>query len=102
MTVKMGKELNQMCNLSDYVEEIGIKKGMEKGMERGRLLQQIEVIQKKFRKGKPLGQIAEEMEETVQVVEVIYRLVQENPSSSCEAILEKLMEDRMSRSVPRP
>lgn len=46
-------------------------------MERGRLLQQIEVIQKKFRKGKPLGQIAEEMEETVQVVEVIYRLVQE-------------------------
>ena len=26
MTVKMGKELNQMCNLSDYVEEIGIKK----------------------------------------------------------------------------
>ena len=98
MTVKMGKELNQMCNLSDYVEKIGI----EKGMERGRLLQQIEVIQKKFRKGKPLGQIAEEMEETVQVVEVIYRLVQENPSSSCEAILEKLMEDRMSRSVPRP
>ena len=98
MTVKMGKELNQMCNLSDYVEKIGI----EKGMERGRLLQQIEVIQKKFRKGKPLGQIAEEMEETVQVVEEIYRTVQENPSSSCEAILEKLMEDRMSRFVPRP
>ena len=102
MTVKMGKELNQMCNLSDYVEEIGIKKGMEKGMERGRLLQQIEVIQKKFRKGKPLGQIAEEMEEKVQVVEEIYRLVQENPSSSCEAILEKLADYRREKSRQRP
>ena len=124
MTVKMGKELNQMCNLSDYVEEIGIKKGMEKGMERGRLLQQIEVIQKKFRKGKPLGQIAEEMEETVQVVEEIYRTVQEqiaeemeetvqvveeiyrtvqeNPSSSCETILEKLTDDRREKALQRP
>lgn len=106
MTVKMGKELNQMCNLSDYVEEIGIKKGIEKGiekgMERGRLLQQIEVIQKKFRKGKPLGQIAEEMEEKVQVVEEIYRLVQENPSSSCEVILEKLTDDRREKSLQRP
>ena len=98
MTVKMGKELNQMCNLSDYVEKIGI----EKGMERGRLLQQIEVIQKKFRKGKPLGQIAEEMEETVQVVEEIYRTVQENPSSSCETILEKLTDDRREKALQRP
>ena len=89
MTVKMGKELNQMCNL-------------EKGMERGRLLQQIEVIQKKFRKGKPLGQIAEEMEETVQVVEEIYRTVQENPSSSCETILEKLTDDRREKALQRP
>ena len=102
MTVEMGKELNQMCNLSDYVEEIGIKKGMEKGMERGRLLQQIEVIQKKFRKGKSLGQIAEEMEETVQVVEEIYRTVQENPSSSCETILEKLTDDRREKALQRP
>ena len=26
----MGEELNQMCNLSDYVEELGIEKGIEK------------------------------------------------------------------------
>lgn len=32
----MGEELNQMCNLSDYVEELGIQKGMEKGIEKGR------------------------------------------------------------------
>lgn len=28
MERKIKKELNQMCNLSNYVEEIGIKKGM--------------------------------------------------------------------------
>ena len=28
--------MNQMCNLSDYVEELGIQKGMEKGIEKGR------------------------------------------------------------------
>ena len=27
----MGEELNQMCNLSDYVEELGIQKGLEQG-----------------------------------------------------------------------
>jgi len=32
----MGEELNQMCNLSDCVEELGIQKGMEKGIEKGR------------------------------------------------------------------
>ena len=28
--------MNQMCNLSDCVEELGIQKGMEKGIEKGR------------------------------------------------------------------
>lgn len=30
----MEKELNIMCNLSDYVEELGIKKGLEQGQNR--------------------------------------------------------------------
>ncbi len=29
MENSMGEELNQMCNLSDYVEEPGVKKGRE-------------------------------------------------------------------------
>ena len=32
----MGEELNQMCNLSDYVEELGIQKGLERGLEQGK------------------------------------------------------------------
>ena len=31
MEKKLEKELNQMCNLSDYVVEVGLKKGMEQG-----------------------------------------------------------------------
>ena len=31
---EIGEELNQMCNLSDYVEELGIQKGLEQGKER--------------------------------------------------------------------
>ena len=31
----MGEELNQMCNLSDYVVEIGLKEGREQGIKQG-------------------------------------------------------------------
>ena len=60
------------------------------GMERGRLLQQIELIQKKFRKGKSLQTIAEEMEEQESDIEMIYRLVQENPMSTGQELLDKI------------
>ena len=55
----MGEELNQMCNLSDYVEEIGIQKGIEQGKEQ--LLTQL--IMKKYAKGKSTAVIADELEE---------------------------------------
>ena len=35
MDVDMGKELNTMCNLSDYVEECGIEKGINIGRSEG-------------------------------------------------------------------
>lgn len=37
------KEMKLMCNLSDYVEEVGMKKGLEKGLEQG-LRQGIEAL----------------------------------------------------------
>lgn len=59
MENNMGEELNQMCNLSDYVEELGIKKGIEQGREQ--LLTQL--IKKKCAKGKSVAEIADELEE---------------------------------------
>ena len=32
----MAKEMNTMCNLSEYVEQIGMEKGLEQGLKRGR------------------------------------------------------------------
>lgn len=103
MEQKIEKELNQMCNLSDYVVEVGLKKGMEqgikqgmeqgleRGMERGRLLQQIEVIQKKIRKGKSLEQTADEMEEERGKIEPIYRMIWEEPQSPAEVLAERIL-----------
>lgn len=56
----MGEELNQMCNLSDYVEEIGIKKGIEQGREQ--LLTQL--VMKKYEKGRSIAEIADALEES--------------------------------------
>lgn len=103
MEQKIEKELNQMCNLSDYVVEVGLKKGMEQGikqgmeqgveqgLERGRLLQQIEVIQKKIRKGKSLEQTADEMEEERGKIEPIYKMIWEEPQSPAEVLAERIL-----------
>lgn len=103
MEQKIEKELNQMCNLSDYVVEVGLKKGMEQGIkqgmeqgveqgvERGRLLQQIEVIQKKIRKGKSLEQTADEMEEERGKIEPIYKMIWEEPQSPAEVLAERIL-----------
>ena len=64
----MGEELNQMCNLSDCVEELGIQKGMEKGREQ--IL--MHLIEKKLEKGMSVSEIADALEETE---EVVYRMI---------------------------
>ncbi len=72
----MGEELNQMCNLSDYVGEIGIKKGIEqgikqgieqgieRGIEQGREQLLAQLIMKKYEKGRSIAEIADALEES--------------------------------------
>ena len=54
METKMERELNFMCNLSDWVEEVamerGMARGMEKGMEKGMELKLKEQVAKKLKK----------------------------------------------------
>ena len=59
----MGEELNQMCNLSDYVEEIGIKKGIEQGRE--------QLVMKKYKKGRSIAEIADALEESEDTIRKI-------------------------------
>lgn len=75
MERKINEELNQMCNLSNYVEEIGIKKG---------------IIQKRLQKGKWLQEIAEEMGEEEDNIVYIYNCVKQNATLSYDEILGKL------------
>ena len=49
-----------MCNLSDYVEEIGIKKGIEKLLT--------EQVMKKIEKGKTIPEIADALEEDEETI----------------------------------
>ena len=44
-----------MCNLSDYVEELGIEKGIEKHLG--------QQVKKKLAKGRSVEEIADELEE---------------------------------------
>ena len=76
----MGEELNQMCNLSDYVVEIGLKEGREQGIKEGieqgiqqgiqqgkeQLLTQ--QVAKKHAKGKSVQEMADELEEDEKVI----------------------------------
>lgn len=56
-----------MCNLSDWVEEIGIKKGRSEMLD--------EQVEKKLNKEKPVAVIAEELEMTEEeIVESIERI----------------------------
>ena len=79
--------LREMCNLSDLVEERGIEKGRLEGRMEGRLEGRLEgrmegrettlmsLIQKKLAKGKFLDQIADELEETVEIIQPLYEQI---------------------------
>ncbi len=64
----MGEELNQMCNLSDYVEELGIEKGIEKHLS--------QQVKKKLAKGKSVGEIADELEEDEETIRRILKNIE--------------------------
>lgn len=52
MDTGFGKEIDLMCNLSDYVEEKGIKKGIKKGIEKGKTEAQMKMAEKLLHSGK--------------------------------------------------
>ena len=60
-----------MCKLSDYVEEQAIEKGRTEGKKEGRKDIIHELVQKKLKKGKTLEEIADALEETVDVIQKI-------------------------------
>ena len=78
MEQELEREVNEMCNLSDYVEEKGVKKG------------NISAIRKMLNKGLEPSQIADLLDESVEYIEKIQSIILQNPSYSNEDILKEL------------
>lgn len=83
-------------------EEMGVKY-MQKWEERvydrldgkaeGKALVLVGQIQKKLKRGKPLSQIAEELEENVETIRAYYEAVAASPDKTAEDIVEGFLGD---------
>lgn len=92
--VKKGERRN-MCEVLDLVEERGynrgVEMGIERGIERGRLLSLIHQVCRKLQKYKTPDEIAEELEEGIDVIKKICEAAGESaPEYNCEKILRTL------------
>lgn len=75
--------VNVMCNLSDAIEERGLRRGEERG-EQKKLIEQ---VCRKVQKNKALSVIAEELEEEEALIKPIYEAVlQSAPNYDCNKL----------------
>ena len=83
--LKMSEELEgrlaNMCNLSDLIEERGIKLGEELGEKNGSRKKVHELIRKKLLRNKSLAQIADELEEDEADILPLYEQVKQELES---------------------
>ena len=63
MTKELGKELEEMCNLSQYIKEEGIlqgrKEGRIEGIEKGKVEEKMDIANKMKEKGYSTKEIEE-------------------------------------------
>ena len=83
MTKTVESEVENMCNLSQGVIELGRREGQ--------LNEKISLIIKKVKKGKPIDVIAEELEEDIDIVTPIYEaVVSQAPDYDMEKIIKNI------------
>lgn len=87
MTKNVESEVENMCNLSQGVIELG----RSQGIAEGQLNEKISLIIKKVKKGKPIDVIAEELEEDTDTVTPIYEaVVSQAPDYDMEKIIKNI------------
>lgn len=74
--------------LTEYDEQEEREYQRAEGRAEGDSLRLISQIQKKRAKAKPLSTIAEELEESEEVLRPLYELVTEHPDNTSEELLE--------------
>lgn len=73
----------------DYIEKVK-KTSYAAGRREGEMLKLISQIQKKVKKGKTMVVIAEELEEALDMVGLIYDAVAADPDGTKEAIYQRM------------
>ena len=111
MSVELEGRMNEMCNVSDYWEEValqtgreegrkegreeGRKEGREEGRKEGQKKEQVSLIVKKIKKNKTVAEIADDLEEKEEVIAPIYEAaLSMKPDYDVEKIYELLEKNK--------
>ena len=82
---RMGKQEGLEQGLQRGMEQ-GIEQGIERGMERGELCKVIKQVLKNMKKGKPISEIAEILDEDEPVIRQIFIYHEEHPEWTADQI----------------
>lgn len=96
-------EISRIRTATNQGIKEGLEKGMEKGIEKGReegyLSHLITLVKKKYDKGKSASETAEALEESVEVIQTIYHVIEENPDKLSDDLIQVVKEklDRLNQ-----
>lgn len=97
MSMELEGRMSEMCNVSDYWEEVATEEGKEIGKEIGERQKIISLVVKKLQKDKSVAEIADDLEEKEEVIAPIYEAaLSMKPDYDVEKIYE-LLEKNMNR-----
>ena len=95
MSMELEGRMSEMCNVSDYWEEVATEEGKEIGKEIGERQKIISLVVKKLQKDKSVAEIADDMEEKEEVIAPIYEAaLSMKPDYDVEKIYELLEKNK--------
>ena len=95
MSMELEGRMSEMCNVSDYWEEVATEEGKEIGKEIGERQKIISPVVKKLQKDKSVAEIADDLEEKEEVIAPIYEAaLSMKPDYDVEKIYELLEKNK--------
>ena len=95
MSMELEGRMSEMCNVSDYWEEVATEEGKEIGKEIGERQKIISLVVKKLQKDKSVAEIADDLEEKEEVISPIYEAaLSMKPDYDVEKIYELLEKNK--------
>ena len=95
MSMELEVRMSEMCNVSDYWEEVATEEGKEIGKEIGERQKIISLVVKKLQKDKSVAEIADDLEEKEEVIAPIYEAaLSMKPDYDVEKIYELLEKNK--------